>query len=84
MSLTVYVPHLPCGRVPSQCAKDSTSDHVAHDWTPPHATHDGLHCYGSSTTAQGRRVGWAGGTETPGDAMDLCQNNPATTPTTAS
>lgn len=81
MTLTVYVPALPCGRFPAQCADDGTTEHAAHDWPAhPDADHDGLHCYGYSVTPSGRRVGWTGATETPGDAMDHCQNNPATPP----
>jgi len=71
----IYVPVLPCGRVPAYCA--STAEHLAHDWNIPAADHQGWHCYGSSTTASGRGVGWPGGTEEPTDAMDACQNNSA-------
>ncbi|MFB8310387.1 hypothetical protein ACFC5T_17695 [Streptomyces sp. NPDC055961] len=78
MTLTIYAPALPCGRFPAQCTNDGATEHAAHDWNLPSATHAGWHCYGYSTTPSGTRVGWAGGTEEPGDAMDLCQNNPAT------
>lgn len=77
MALTVYYPPIPCGRFPMQCSDGNSGvRHDAHDWNLPNATHNGWHCYGSSVTESGQGVGWAGGTEEPGDAMDLCQNHP--------
>lgn len=76
--ITIYYPALPCGRVPAQCADGNRGvRHDAHDWSPEGAVErEVLHCYGSSVTAGGKGVGWAGGTEEPGDAMDVCQNHP--------
>jgi hypothetical protein len=70
--ITVHIPFLPCGRVPSQCPNNEP--HAAHDFKPDWVQHEGWHCYGSSITPTGKHVGWAGGTDTPGDAMDACQN----------
>jgi hypothetical protein len=78
--VTVYYPALPCTRMPIQCTDANNGiHHDAHDWSPENANHtEAWHCYGSSVTPDGKGVGWAGGTEEPGDAMDHCQNNPAT------
>lgn len=76
--VTVYVPALPCGRLPAYCADAGNRiRHDAHDWRPGNTEGPStFHCYGSSVTASGKGVGWAGGTETPGDAMDACENRP--------
>jgi hypothetical protein len=76
--MEIYIPRLPCKRVPAQCS--NTEPHDAHDYKPPHVRHDGWHCYGESITPSGERVGWAGGTEEPTDLIDRCQNYPQETP----